>query len=225
MSKYSIHSEVYEQYENFSHIIVEDATQKAVIIDPAWNAEYFFNRVEALGVTPIAIWLTHGHHDHVSAVAPVKERYDIPVYISRVELDYIQSFTPEELHTAFRPLPSDTIPLDDGDIMTLGDVKAKVIHTPGHSAGSVCFLLENDMITGDTLFINGCGRTDLVTSDPEAMFHSLERLKREVPPHVLLHTGHAYGPKATDTMGNQLKSNPFLQYDEMAPFINYRMNR
>ncbi len=223
---YKIHSEVYERYENFSHIIEDTRTKEAVIIDPAWNAEYFVNRVKELGVTPSAIWLTHGHHDHVSAVEPLREYFPIPVFASEVEIDYINSFPEGDLPIAFRPLPEDTVPLADGDFIEFAGEMVKIIHTPGHSSGSICFLLSDDIITGDTLFVDGCGRADLTGSDPEALFYSLKRIVDEVPHHVTIHTGHAYGPSATDTLKNQLKSNPFLQrLDNLEEFLPYRMSR
>lgn len=225
-NRYKIHSEVYERYENFSHIIEDTETQEAIIIDPAWNAEYFVNRVKALGVTPVAIWLTHGHHDHVSAVDTLREYYPIPVYASEVEIDYVNSFPKGDLPLAFRPLPDDIIPLKDGEILPFAGEEVKVIHTPGHSSGSICFLLTDDLITGDTLFVNGCGRADLNGSDPEALFHSLNRLVNEVPHHVTIHTGHAYGPTPTDTLEHQIKVNPFLtRLDSLETFIEYRMSR
>lgn len=225
MANYRIESEVYERYENFSHFIIENETNNAVIIDPAWDTEYFIERAKKLGVTPVAIWITHGHHDHVSAVDGVKDHFNIPVYASKVELDFINQYSADELPIAFRPLPKETIALTEGEILRFGEVEAKIWHTPGHSSGSICFELSDDLITGDTLFIDGCGRTDLVGSDPEAMFHSLEKIKREIDPKKRLHTGHAYGPSATDTLANQLKTNPFLQYDSVEEFIGYRMSR
>ncbi len=223
--RYKIHSEVYERYENFSHIIEDCETKEAIIIDPAWNELYFIDRVNELGLTPKAIWLTHGHHDHVSAVKALREHFPIPVYASAVEIDYIRSFPKGDLPLAFRELPDDVIPLEDNDTLDFAGESVKVILTPGHSPGSICYLFSHDIITGDTLFVDGAGRADLSGSDPEALFDSLNRIKDEVPHHLVIHTGHAYGPTATDTIEHQLKTNPFLQrLNDKDNFIHYRMS-
>lgn len=223
--QYKIHSEVYERYENFSHIIEDTETHEAIIIDPAWDDTYFINRIDQLGVTPVAIWLTHGHHDHVSAVQALKEHFDIPVYASNIEIDFINSYPKGDLPPAFRELPDDVIPLYDNDTISFAGEEVRVINTPGHSSGSICFLFENDIITGDTLFVDGAGRADLTGSDPEDLFHSLNRIKAEVPHHVRIHTGHSYGPSATATLESQLQTNPFLQrLDDIQEFVKFRMD-
>ncbi|UNM96145.1 MBL fold metallo-hydrolase [Ignatzschineria rhizosphaerae] len=224
--RYKIHSEVYERYENFSHIIEDLETGEAIIIDPAWNEDYFLDRIEELKVTPVAIWLTHGHHDHVSAVKALRDHYPIPVYASNVEIDFINSYPKGDLPPAFRELPEDVIPLYDNDEIDFAGERVRIIHTPGHSSGSICFLLSQDIITGDTLFVDGAGRADITGSDPEDLFHSLNRLKEEVPHHVTIHTGHAYGPTATATLASQLKTNPFLRrLNDISEFVEYRMGR
>ncbi len=224
--RYRIHSEVYERYENFSHIIEDMETGEAIIIDPAWDEQYFIDRLQQLNLKPVAIWLTHGHHDHVSAVKALREYFPVPVYASNVEIDYINSFPKGDLPPAFRELPDDVIPIFDNDTLDFAGEKVKVLLTPGHSSGSICFLLSDDLITGDTLFINGSGRADLPGSDPSALFYSLNRIKAEVPPHVTLRTGHAYGPNATDTLAHQIITNPYMQHlDDEEQFIVYRMSR
>lgn len=227
MSKrYKIHSKVYERYENFMHIIEDLDTHEAIIIDPAWDEEYFTDEIERLGVKPVAIWLTHGHHDHVSAVQMLRDFYPMPVYASEVEIDFINSYPKGDLPPAFRELPDDVIPLADNDTLSFAGEEVRIIHTPGHSPGSICYLFSDDIITGDTLFVDGAGRADLTGSDPEALFHSLNRLVEEVPHHVEIHTGHAYGPSATATLKDQIQSNPFLQrIDDQEEFIRYRMSR
>lgn len=226
MSQYKIHSEVFGPYDNFSHILEECATKKAIVIDPAWDANYLQNRLNNLGLTLSAIWLTHGHHDHVSAIDDLRalQDHEVPVYASKTEIDFIRSYAPNELPKAFLPIPDDTIAFHDNDVLHHGEVPVKVIATPGHSSGSVCFLLKDDMLTGDTLFIDGCGRADLDGSDPQALLHSLNRLIEEVPHHVELHTGHAYGPTPTATLASQIKTNRYLQLAQAsaADFIKFR---
>lgn len=221
---YSIHTELFGPYQNFSHILVDNNTKKAVIFDPAWDAEYIAKRINDLGVTLEAIWLTHGHHDHTNAVTALREIFPVPIFASQTEIDFINNVPEAVASKVFLPLPSDIQAFNDGDTLTLGDTKAKIIATPGHSSGSVCFLLENDMITGDTIFIDGCGRADLPGSDPNALFESLTKIVKTVPHHVTLHTGHAYGPSATATLESQIKTNPYLKRANRNEFVDYRMS-
>ncbi len=221
---YSIHTELFGPYQNFSHILVDNNTKKAVIFDPAWDAEYIAKRINDLGVTLEAIWLTHGHHDHTNAVTALREIFPVPTFASQTEIDFINNVPEAVASKVFLPLPSDIQAFNDGDTLTLGDTKAKIIATPGHSSGSVCFLLENDMITGDTIFIDGCGRADLPGSDPNALFESLTKIVKTVPHHVTLHTGHAYGPSATATLESQIKTNPYLKRANRNEFVDYRMS-
>ncbi len=220
---YSIHTELFGPYQNFSHILVDNNTKKAIVFDPAWDAEYIAKRINDLGVTLEAIWLTHGHHDHTNAVTALREIFPVPIFASQTEIDFIKNIPADTDSKAFLPLPTDTQGFHDGDTLTLGDTKVKIIATPGHSSGSVCFLLEDDLFTGDTIFIDGCGRADLLGSDPNALFESLTRIVKTVPHHVTLHTGHAYGPTATATLESQLKTNPYLKRANRNEFVDYRM--
>ena len=221
---YSIHTELFGPYQNFSHILVDHATKKAIVFDPAWDADYIAKRLEDLGVTLEAIWLTHGHHDHTNAVNALREQLPVPIFASNIEIDFIKN-VPEAISSkVFLPLPSDVQSFKDGDTLTLGNTYVKVMHTPGHSSGSVCFLLDDDLITGDTLFIDGCGRADLPGSDPNALFESLAKIVSTVPHHVTLHTGHAYGPSDTATLASQITTNPYLKRIKRDEFVDYRMS-
>lgn len=221
---YSIHTELFGPYQNFSHILVDETTQKAIIFDPAWDANYIAERLNNLGVTLDAIWLTHGHHDHTNALDALREIFPVPVYASQTEIDFIRN-VPEAVNSkVFLPLPEDIQAFNDGDTMRVGETSAKIIATPGHSSGSVCFLLEDDMITGDTIFIDGCGRADLPGSDPNALHESLTKIVKTVPHHVTLHTGHAYGPSDTATLESQMKTNPYLKRADRREFLDYRMS-
>ncbi len=225
MMSYKIHSEVFGPYKNFIHILEDVETKEAIIFDPAWDANYIMDRIQQLDVKPVAIWLTHGHHDHTNALNDLREKINLPVYASHIEIDFIKN-VPEATATGiFLPLPEDVIGIKGGDLLKVGNTAVKILHTPGHSSGSLCFLLTDDMITGDTLFVDGCGRTDLPGSDPDAMFDSLTKIVNTVPHHVVIHTGHAYGRSDTDTLASQIETNPFLRRTGRDEFVNYRMGR
>lgn len=221
---YRIDTELFGPYQNFSHILIDEATQKAIVFDPAWDAKYIAQRLEKLGVTLEAIWLTHGHHDHTNALEDLRKIFPVPVLASQIEIDFIKN-VPEAVNSQiFLPLPEDTVAFNDGDTLTIGNTSVKIIATPGHSSGSVCFLLDDDLITGDTIFIDGCGRADLPGSDPNALYESLTKIVKTVPHHVTLHTGHAYGPSNTATLASQIKTNPYLKRANRGEFVDYRMS-
>ncbi len=98
--------------------------------------------------------------------------------------------------------------------ITLGNETIKILHTPGHSPGGQCFYNAPHLITGDTLFVNGCGRCDLPGSDPEAMFNSLHEIIGKLPDDTIIYSGHNYGDPPTDTLGNQKKTNPYLKLEK-----------
>ncbi|GBU09710.1 MBL fold metallo-hydrolase [Gammaproteobacteria bacterium] len=219
---YRIYSEICGPWENFSHIIEDVATKKVMIIDPAWQPELILERISKLNLIPSVIFLTHAHHDHVNGIAGILEQVNIPVHLSDIEINLLKKHPETQ---PFGAITAQTLSLYDNDIYMLGATKIKVIHTPGHSCGSSCFLLENDMITGDTLFIDGVGRTDFADSSTDALFESLQKIVSSVPHHVNLHTGHAYGSSATATLASQLITNPYLQrinQNKRADFADYR---
>jgi glyoxylase-like metal-dependent hydrolase (beta-lactamase superfamily II) len=113
--------------------------------------------------------------------------------------------------------------LNDGDQLELGALHFNVLHTPGHSPGGQCFLCENHLIAGDTLFIDGCGRCDLTGSDVEAMYHSIHGKLMALPDDTIIYPGHNYGPTPTDTLGNQKRTNRFLRATGKDDFIRERM--
>lgn len=203
---YTIHSDIVGAWENYSHILVDNETRDAVVFDPSWDANQILENLNKYDAKLVAIWLTHAHFDHVNAVLDLIEIQPVPIYLSEFEINLLA------LHPDAHPfgkIPQETLPLKDNMLLQLGKTSVTFISTPGHSPGSGCFLLEDDLITGDTLFIDGCGRTDLFGSDPEKMLESLRKISK-LPPHLTLHTGHNYGKTPTDTLKNQLRINPCL---------------
>ncbi len=204
---YTIHSEIIGTWENYSHLLVDNGSRQAVIFDPAWDADKIIANIKKHDAKLTAIWLTHAHFDHANAIFDLIKALPVPVYLSEHEINLLALHA--EIHP-FGKIPNDTQALHDNMPLQLGNTQLNFISTPGHSPGSGCFMLQDDMITGDTLFIDGCGRTDLFGSDPQAMLSSLRRIA-QLSPHLTLHTGHAYGSSPTDTLANQLRTNPYLR--------------
>jgi glyoxylase-like metal-dependent hydrolase (beta-lactamase superfamily II) len=111
-----------------------------------------------------------------------------------------------------------------GDVIALGDTEITTLLTPGHTPGSACYHVGNELITGDTLFVFGCGRCDLRGGDPEQMFVTLRDMSERLPAETVIHPGHNYAVKTSTTMHEQLEGNPFMHFDNPGDFVHYRMH-
>ncbi len=167
-----------------------------VVIDPGFEPELVLAALKKRELTPEAILLTHGHFDHVGAVLPIREKYGCPVYLA-----------PEDLNLpAYLTLPvGATTDVEEGDVLELAGISFRVLHTPGHTEGSVCYLTENALFCGDTLFEGSCGRTDLPGGSIPKMLDSLRRL-RELDFAGGVFTGHG----GSTTLAKERQSNPYL---------------
>ncbi|MBS3131031.1 MBL fold metallo-hydrolase [Candidatus Woesearchaeota archaeon] len=194
---------IFEQIEtgnmqNFSYIVGDEKTKEAAIIDAGWEPERLVKAAEKHGLKVKKILLTHTHFDHVNSLAKLHK------------LTGAEIFVHEE---GARELEGKGIPmkaLNDGDEVKIGKVKAKVIYAPGHSPSNVCYLIENKLITGDTLFVENIGRIDLPGASPEDMYESLQKLKK-LPDNIKVYPGHDYGSKKNSTIGYEKKHNPFMK--------------
>ncbi len=197
--------------ENFIYWIGDKSTKEMAIVDPAWDVPFIRAEAQRLGYTITAIWLTHEHGDHTNGVAELLESHPVPVYLSC------------NVAAAMRPKVDGLVELNDGDALTLGSLVFNVIHTPGHSAGGQCFRHGNQLIAGDSLFIDGCGRCDLPGSDVEAMYDSIHHKLMTLPDDTIIYPGHNYGPKPSDTLANQKQTNRFMRAATKEAFIKERM--
>ena len=196
---------------NLIHIISDQDSGKAMIIDAAWDADAISSVLTQNQWQLEGILLTHTHGDHTSAVNAFLQGTDLPVYVSR-----------EEYSLGLFVLENPSY-IAHGDVLYLGESKIEVISTPGHTTGSVCFLADDILITGDTLFIDACGRCNYPESDVDKMWYSLQKLK-QLPNNTVIYCGHDYGQKQTDTIGNQKLTNPYLLIDNKEFFVDFRMN-
>ncbi|SFU78427.1 MBL fold metallo-hydrolase [Alicyclobacillus macrosporangiidus] len=183
---------------------------RAVIIDPGDTAVTpVLAFVEQHRLAVEAIWNTHAHVDHVMGVDVVRDRLSVPAWLHRADVPVWEAM-PESaqrwLNQTVPPLRAPDAFWEDGDVVTLGDLRFTVWHTPGHSPGSVCLIGEKVAFTGDTLFAGTIGRTDLPLSDPAAMERSLRRLQG-LPDDLTIYPGHM----GTSTIGRERQANPFFQ--------------
>lgn len=185
-------------YQTNCYMAWETGSDKSIVIDPGYQPEYLLEQLRLLRKTPAAILLTHGHFDHVGGVKAIALETGCPVYIHEADLCLNSQITGGELYH--------THTYRDGDTLELAGLTLQVLHTPGHTPGSVCLLCQNVMFAGDTLFAGTCGRTDLPYSDPYQMRDSLAKLAAlEGNYHVL--PGHGQD----STLDVEQKTNPFLQ--------------
>jgi hydroxyacylglutathione hydrolase len=185
---------------NFVYAVGDRATGECVLVDPAYSVDELVDTVEADGMAVTGVLATHYHPDHVGGsmmghsiegVARLLERVSCAVHVQRDELPWVArttGLTDAEL-TAHEP----------GERVTVGAVEIELVHTPGHTPGSQCFLVDDLLVSGDTLFLEGCGRTDLPGGDPEALYESLQRLAA-LPDHTAVLPGHRYSMPSAGTM-------------------------
>ena len=194
------------------YLVYNEGTKKAVIVDPADNAQFILNKCNELGITPEAILLTHGHFDHIMAAEDVRRSFHIKIYASETE-DAMLSDSGLNLsggwagkQTSFH---ADVL-LKDGDELELIGFRWKVIETPGHTTGSVCYYVpeEEVVFSGDTLFCESYGRTDLPTGSSSQMVSSLLDKVFALPDDTMAYPGHG----DTTTIGYEKKNNPIAFY-------------
>lgn len=199
--------------KNYSYVLVDPGTRDALAIDPAWEPEKIELVFDREHVRCRTILLTHAHSDHVDLADYFAKKFDCRVIISRVEARYYD-FKCTGLFT-----------VEDGQWISFGQTGITPILTPGHTAGSLCFRIGNNLFTGDTLFAEGCGMCVERGADPKAMYDSLERLKAIVSQETVIFPGHSYGMPPGQTFRHILNNNIYLQFANVQDFVAYRMRK
>ena len=188
-------------YEENCYILINEKTKSCVIVDPGDEAFKIEKAIEDLNVTPKFIILTHAHFDHVGAVKVLQDKYKIPFYMHENEEAYVKND-----NTVFGNLDKAERFIKDGEIINLDDIEIEVIHTPGHTKGGVCYLADNKLISGDTLFQGSVGRADFPGGDMNELIQSIKSQLLNIGDDVEVYPGH--GPKTT--IAFEKKMNPFL---------------
>lgn len=182
---------------NFNYLIGDEGTKQAAIVDPAFEEEKLYAAAETNRLTITAILQTHTHPDHVEAMARVVGKLDPRIYVHGDERQAIGNHS-DKIHA-----------VDEGDTIRIGDLSVKVFSTPGHTPGGLTFQVENKLITGDVLFVEGCGRVDLPGGDMEMMWETLQKLKN-MEEDLEVYPGHDYGSRPHSTLKHEKKHNPYL---------------
>jgi len=197
----------------FTYIVACPQTKEGVIIDPAGENEKILAALEEEGIRVRYILNTHGHADHVLGNQALSHVLAAPSCMHEADNRFFSSDGVRELsmkELGLAPAGPVEMELKDGDSLEVGTFAIKVIHTPGHSPGSVCFYVEGNLFTGDTLFVGAAGRTDLTGGSLDTLIESIEKKILELPKGTLIWPGHDYGDTPTSTIGQEMENNPYI---------------
>jgi glyoxylase-like metal-dependent hydrolase (beta-lactamase superfamily II) len=212
---------------NFAYLVGSSSARQALLVDPAWDVQGLLDVAAEDDVELVGTLVTHYHQDHVGGeifgmsieglgrlmeVAPMK------VHVQADEADGLRQVTGLS--------ESDLARHAGGDVIELGQTRVRLLHTPGHTPGSQCFLVEDGagpgrLVSGDTLFLGSCGRVDLPGADPEAMYHSLNGTLKALPDETIVYPGHLYATEPSGSLADEKRTNPFLRVTSLDQFLTF----
>jgi hydroxyacylglutathione hydrolase len=204
--------------QNFVYLIGSVETRKVAVVDAAWEIETILRVAANDDVEITHAFVTHTHPDHVGGRFGGIEIEGVTELLSKCKAKVVVHKTEAEFLNALSP--SDIIKAESGDKIDVGGVEIQLLHTPGHTPGSQCFLIDNRIVSGDTLFIGSCGRVDLPGSNPEQMYYSLTQKLMALPDETILFPGHNYATQSQATLGEQKKTNPYLRFTSLKQFLS-----
>jgi glyoxylase-like metal-dependent hydrolase (beta-lactamase superfamily II) len=198
------------QMVNFAYLIGDRVAGEALLVDPAYAVSELVDAAEAEGLRVVGVLATHFHPDHVGGsmmglrIEGVAELLGDPRVSARV---HVQAEEAAGLRRVTGLSRTDLVEHRSGDVVQVGEIPVTLLHTPGHTPGSQCFLLERRLVSGDTLFLDGCGRTDLPGGDPDALYESLTGRLARLPDDTVLYPGHLYSPEPAAPLGEVRRRN------------------
>ena len=207
---FAVGDPIARQMVNFVYLIGDRESGEAVAVDPAYGVGELIDLLGADGLRLTGALATHWHPDHVGGdlmghviegIRLLAGRTDVqaPVHVHRDEAEWVKRSTGVS--------DSDLVLHDSGDTVMVGDIPITLMHTPGHTPGSQCFVVDGRLVAGDTLFLEGCGRTDLPGADSDAMYESITQRLAKVPDDTVLYPGHLYSPEPSASMGETRRRN------------------
>src|SRR5437879_6490220 len=196
--------------QNFVYLVGDPVARQCVVVDPAWEIDTIVDTAAADDMTLVGALVTHTHQDHVGGslaswgmpgripgIEELLTRVPAKVYVHKAEREFLPG------------LGSDLVKVDNHDTLDVGRLKLTFLHTPGHTPGSQCFLVDGRLVSGDTLFIGSCGRTDLPGRDPTVMYYSLTQRPGALPDNTLLFPRHSYGGPSS-SIGAEKRQDPSM---------------
>jgi hydroxyacylglutathione hydrolase len=204
--------------QNFVYLIGSTETRKVAVVDGAWGIDEILRIAAKDEVEITHALVTHTHPDHVGGrfggmeiegVTELLGKCKAKIVVHKAEAEFLKGLS-----------ASDIVKTESGDRIDVGGVEIQLLHTPGHTPGSQCFLIDNRIVSGDTLFIGSCGRVDLPGSDPEQMYYSLTQKLMALPDDTVLFPGHNYSDQPTSTIGQQKQNNPYFQFHSLKQFLS-----
>ena len=194
--------------QNFIYLIGDPETREAAVVDPGWEVPRILEAVQQDGYHLTKAFVTHHHFDHVQGLNRLLKTVDLPIYVHREDASLID-------------VPRSSLkPVAGGEVIAVGAIPISLIHTPGHTEGSQCLLVNGHLLSGDTLFIRACGRCDLPGGDPTKLYDSLSRKLKALNDTTVLCPGHHYADVPTAPLGEEKRENPFLSARTLQEFLH-----
>lgn len=209
------------QMVNFVYLIGDRETGEAVAVDPAYDVPGLLDVLAADGMRLTGALATHYHPDHIGGsmmghdIAGIEELLalaPVPIHVQADEVPWITRVT--------EVAEADLVAHQSGDVVMVGEIPIELIHTPGHTPGSQCFFVDGALVSGDTLFLEGCGRTDLPGGDPAELYRSLTQKLAKVPDDAVLYPGHRYSLESSATMGITRERNIVFRPDSKEQWLS-----
>ena len=201
--------------DNYIYLVGSKSTREVAIIDPAWDIDALLTHIKEKDLKLTSVLVTHYHPDHIGGgmgghsiegIAELLEKDPVKIFVHKLEAEGVKKVTGVS--------DIDLNIVESGDHLTIGQNDIEFLHTPGHTPGSQCFKVNNNLVSGDTLFVQGCGRVDLPGSNSEDMFHSLQKLSA-LPNETILYPGHNYSAEPYESMERVKEINTYLRIEDL----------
>ena len=205
--------------DNFIYLVGSKSTREVALIDPAWDIDALLTHIKEKDLKLTSVLVTHYHPDHIGGgmgghsiegIAELLEKDPVKIFVHKLEAEGVKKVTGVS--------DIDLNIVESGDHLTIGENDIEFLHTPGHTPGSQCFKVNNNLVSGDTLFVQGCGRVDLPGSTSEDMFHSLQKLSA-LPNETILYPGHNYSVEPYESMERVKEINTYLRIEDLDMWI------